>query len=220
MIPDPTIPTRLTVMGGTLPAGKVGPHMPLGLHSTLFGMTPRHERLVASARGTVLELGGGYNLPHYRNVDRVVVAEPDAATSGLLDRVAASVVDVEIHESALDDTRLAPATFDTVVSTFVLCTTPEPDRLLARVRALLRPSGRLLFLEHARGGGVRGFMQAVASPMWQRVFSGCHPERDPVAAVRAAGFHITDLERFPLRLAAPVVRPAVRGVAHLQDVAA
>jgi SAM-dependent methyltransferase len=213
MIPEPTIPKRFTVMGGTLPVGKVAPHMP-SLHSALFGLVPRREGLVAKARGVVLELGGGLNVPYYRNVDRVVVVEPDAGRHGaLLSRVAGAAVEVEVHEVDIEAGELPQAGFDTVVCTFALCTVPDPTRTLGAIRGLLRPEGRLLFLEHVRTGGLRGTMQHVASHMWQRMFDGCHPDRDTITSIRDAGFAVTDLDRFSIGFAAPVVRPAVRGIA-------
>ncbi|HZN14318.1 MAG TPA: methyltransferase domain-containing protein [Acidimicrobiales bacterium] len=185
------------------------------LHSGLYGLVPHRERVVAGARGVVLELGGGLNVAHYRDVERVVICEPDAANHGaLLDRVAAAAVPVEVHESAMTDTGLVAASFDTVVLTFVLCTTKEPYDLLAALKSLLRADGQLIFLEHVRGGGVVGTMQNVASYMWQRTFDGCHPDRDAVAAIREAGFFITDLDRFSIRRSPVPVRPAVRGVAR------
>jgi SAM-dependent methyltransferase len=215
MIPDPTIPTRFTVMGGTLPAGRVTPHM-AGLHSALFGLVPRRERLAAAARGVVLELGGGLNVPYYRDVDRVVVVEPDVRRhAALLDRVAASAVAVEVHESDVDESAFSQATFDTVVCAFTLCAVADPPDTLRLIHRLLRPEGKLLFLEHVRSGGVRGTIQQLSGPIWPRLFHGCHPDRDTVAAIRDAGFLVTDLDRFSIRLAAPVVRPAVRGVAKI-----
>lgn len=152
----------------------------------------RRRRLVASARGEVADVGGySDNGPHYP-------------------------AGVSVHDLAADEVAsLAGVTFDTVVVTFTLCRAADPGRLLAAVRGLLRPDGRLLFLEHVRGGGLRGTMQRVASPVWQRAFDGCRPDRDPVESIRAAGFFVTDLDRFSIRLAAPVVRPAVHGVARI-----
>lgn len=187
-----------------------------GLHSALFGLVPGRERLTAAARGIVLDLGGGLSVPHYRSVERVVVVEPNASRhAALLDRVAAAAVAVEVHESDVEHGAFAPASFDTVVCAFTLCAVPDPPRTLGIIQRLLRPDGRLLFLEHVRSGGLRGTMQHVAGHMWQRMFDGCHPDRDTVASIREAGFSITELDRFSIRLAAPVVRPAVRGVARM-----
>ena len=96
----------------------------------------------------------------------------------------------------------------------------DVDSVLRALGRRLAPGGRLLFLEHVRGGRARGLVQRVSAPSWQRMFDGCRPDRDTVAAVRAAGFLVTDLDRFTLRVAAPVIAPAVQGVAVLRGAVA
>ncbi len=155
------------------------------------GLDLRRRRLLASARGRVLEIGGGIgrDLPDYPKVDSVTFVEPDEVDS------------------------LSPAVFDTVVCMLVLCTVDDLDGALRAIARRLAPDGRLLFLEHVRGGGVTSVAQRVVRPAWQRFFAGCRPDRDTVAAVRAAGYLITDLDRFSMRLTVPVVSPAVQGIA-------
>jgi SAM-dependent methyltransferase len=187
-------------------------------HPVQGGLGDRRRRLLASARGRVLEIGGGYgrNLLHYpSHVESVTFVEPDPAQrAGLLDRVAAAPVRVEVHEAGVDELdSIAPATFDTVVCTLVLCTIDDLDGALGAIKRRVAPNGRLLFLEHVRGGGVASVVQRLARPLWQQVFAGCRPDRDTVAAVRDAGFLITDLERFSMGFVAPVISPAVQGIA-------
>jgi hypothetical protein len=76
------------------------------------------------------------------------------------------------------------------------------------------PDGQLLFLEHVRGASVRAGLQRLSAAVWPRLFDGCHPDRDTVAAVRQAGFLITDLDRFAFRTAAAVIAPGVQGIAR------
>ena len=78
------------------------------------------------------------------------------------------------------------------------------------------PHGRALFLEHVLGRGLHVLVQRLAAPVWPRLFAGCRPDRDTVAAMRDAGFVVTDLERFQARPAPPVISPAVQGVARLR----
>jgi SAM-dependent methyltransferase len=188
------------------------------------GLADRRRRLLAGATGEVLEVGGGTgaNLPHYPSdaVSRVVVVEPDAAMRRrLLGRLASAPVPVEVHETGIDDAVFPDRSFDTVVSTFVLCTVPDPATALARVRALLRPGGRLLFLEHVAGIGIRRRLQRLASPLRQRLVGGCHPDRDLVAAIRRAGFLIAECDRFELPKVARIARPAAQGVAYVRAAA-
>lgn len=138
----------------------------------------RRRRLVAEARGCVLDVGRGTgrNLPYYR------LGEGGGA--GEVHDVAAT----ELHT-------LAEASFDTVVCAFVLCGVPDQAAVLAGMRRALRPHGRLLFLEHVRAPRLRGRLQAVATPVWSRVGAPCRLDRDTLDAIRGAGFAVTDCER-------------------------
>lgn len=163
------------------------------------GMADRRRRLIADARGEVVEVGGGTgrNLAYYREVDRVVVLEPDAAMrTKLLARLSSARVDVEVHESGIEDTTLPDGFADTVVACLVLCTVPDQAAALGVIRRILKPDGRLLFLEHVRSPGLRGRVQSAVTPVWSRTAgAGCHLDRPTLDAVRAAGFAITDCHR-------------------------
>jgi SAM-dependent methyltransferase len=163
------------------------------------GMADRRRRLVAEARGEVVEVGAGTgrNLPYYRDVDRVVVLEPDGAMrSRLLQRVEACAVPVEVHEAAVEDSGLPDGFADTVVVSLVLCTVDDPAVALAEIRRILKPDGRLLFLEHVAAPGLRGRAQSLVTPVWRRtVFPGCHLDRPTLDLIRSAGFAITDCHR-------------------------
>jgi hypothetical protein len=71
-----------------------------------------------------------------------------------------------------------------------------------------------LFLEHVRMPGVRGRFQHAWTPAWSRVTGGCHLDRDPIAAMREAGFIVTDCERFVLPFGSAIVGAAVQGSAR------
>jgi hypothetical protein len=74
------------------------------------------------------------------------------------------------------------------------------------MKRMLKPDGRLLFLEHVRAPGMQGRVQAAATPLWSRVAAGCHLDRDTLDAIRDAGFAITDCNRSGV---------LVNGIAHL-----
>ena len=164
-----------------------------------LGLAERRRRLVADATGEVVEVGGatGRNLPHYREVDRVVVLEPDEAMRRrLLAQVPSAPVPVEVHETGIEDTILPDGFADTVVASLVLCTVPSPASALERIRRLLRDEGRLLFLEHVHSPGWRGWVQSIMTPVWSRTLgAGCHLDRPTLDTIREAGFVITDCHR-------------------------
>ncbi len=103
---------------------------------------------------------------------------------------------------------------DTVASTFVLCRVADLHATLARIRRALAPEGVFLFLEHAGATGWRQSVQRAVTPAWQRLAPGCHLDRDIPAAIRAAGMAITDIQRFPLPWAGPLMVKGVRGTAR------
>src|SRR5689334_19629308 len=167
------------------------------------GLAERRRRLLSVARGRVLEVGAGtgHNLPHYppATVESVTLVEPDGAMRRHLEpHLAACPVPVEVIPDTIEEARLADASFDTVVCTLVLCTVPDIGRALQRIARLLKPDGVLLYLEHVRAAGARGRVQRAVTPLWKRAVPGCHLDRDPIVAMRAAGFLVTDCERFQL----------------------
>lgn len=183
------------------------------------GIRARRAELLASARGTVLEIGAGTgaNLPFYGDgVETLICAEPEEPMARrLAQRVAAMRTrPVDIVASPAERLPLPDAHVDVVVSTLVLCTVPDLRQALAEVRRVLRPGGQLLFLEHVRA-------EDAALAAWQDrlngfnrfIAYGCNCNRATVEAIRAAGFTITSLRRESFPKAPPFVRPLVVGAA-------
>jgi SAM-dependent methyltransferase len=179
-------------------------------------MGARRRELLREVSGRVLEIGAGTgaNLPHYPELPALSLAEPDGAMRRrLAPRAAAATFPVEVLDAPAERLPLADASVDAVVSTAVLCSVDDPARALAEARRVLRPGGRLLFIEHVRAEGRRARLQDRLTPAWSAMCGGCHPNRDTVAAIRAAGFAITALRRLDDVPAAPWIRPIVAGVA-------
>jgi ubiquinone/menaquinone biosynthesis C-methylase UbiE len=104
-------------------------------------------------------------------------------------------------------------TFDHVVTSIALCSVTDLDAAVAQIHRVLRPGGSLRFLEHVRGEGRVARWQDRLTPIQRRIADGCHLNRDTAAAIEAAGFRITTLERFPLPMGHPLIRPAIQGTA-------
>ncbi|HJQ28045.1 MAG TPA: methyltransferase domain-containing protein [Rubrobacter sp.] len=192
---------------------------PLGFCIERSWMGERRPRLLKGARGAVLEIGGGTgaNLPHYRDVDRLTIAEPDPSMRKRLGpKLEAARVPVEVSAAGAENLPFHDGSFDTVVSTLVLCTVPDQESALREISRVLRPGGRLLFIEHVRATGAAARWQDRIEPVWERIFGGCHPNRDTVAAIEEAGFEIESFESFypPVPLSGLI--PHVQGSATVR----
>lgn len=169
---------------------------------------PWRRRVCEGLGGTVVEIGfgSGLNVPHYPSEVEVVYAlEPASHALELARaRLAASDVAVVVTGPDAQSIPLAAHSCDAALSTFALCTIPDPARALAEVRRVLKPGGRLHFLDHGmadRAGIAR--LQRMLDPLETRLAGGCHLTRRPLEIVAAAGFVVEWSEVGPARGPAP-----------------
>jgi ubiquinone/menaquinone biosynthesis C-methylase UbiE len=158
----------------------------------------QRAKLVPRAEGDVLEvaIGSGLNLAHYGNsVRRLFGVDPSprllqmarARTRGL-------PFPVELVERSAEMLPFDDATMDTVVVTWGLCSVPNPIDALREMKRVLKPSGRLLFVEHGKSSDPAvGRWQDRMNPIWKAVAGGCNLNRPIDELVRAAGFQIAEL---------------------------
>lgn len=167
-------------------------HTTPGMYSRLFaalydsslrrgeraGMADHRRSLLAAASGRVLEIGAGtgLNVPHYPHGIDLVLTEPDAPMAR---RAGRPVVPASAEELPFED-----SSFDTAVSTLVLCTVADPARAVAELARVLKPGGRLLFIDHVRGEGALARWQDRLERPWRRIGNGCHANRDTLAVLR------------------------------------
>lgn len=156
------------------------------------------ERVIPRAKGIIVEigLGSGLNLPHYdpRKVDLLIGIEPDATMLELADEpLAKALFPAQLHQATAERLPLKDAMADTVVVTYALCTIADPAQALAEIKRILKPSGKLLFCEHALATGRRARLQCRLDGVWGKLFGGCSITRDPIVAITAAGFIIEDV---------------------------
>ena len=174
---------------------RVGPRM------DARGAAEHRRRLVAAARGTVIEIGAGYGATfafYPAAVDTVLALEPDPTLRALaLAAAETAPVPVTVLDGVAESLPVADASVDFVVSSLVLCSVAEPSAVLAEAVRVLRPGGRLLFYEHVRSAHrVLGFAEDLLTPLWSRLAGGCHPNRDTAANIERAGLAVVALERF------------------------
>src|SRR5688572_16212135 len=174
--------------------------------------------LLRSLDGEVLEVGAGTgaNLAHYPELRRLVLAEPDPFMRRRL--AARAPAGVEVADASLQALPFADGSFDAVVATLVLCSVADVGRALSEIRRVLRPRGRLFFIEHvaAADGSRRRRWQGRVEPLWRRLMGNCHLARDTEGELRRAGFTLEAITRESLRRAFPLVRPSIRGAARVE----
>jgi ubiquinone/menaquinone biosynthesis C-methylase UbiE len=162
---------------------------------------PQRRRVCAGLEGEVVEIGfgSGHNVPFYpASVTRVAAVEPaDVGWRLAEERVRAS--NVPIERSGLDGQSLPfpDDSFDAALSTWTMCTIPDLSVALGELRRVLKPGARLHFVEHglAPDEGVRRWQHRL-EPVQKRVFGGCHLTRPIVDLVTAAGFEVSEVDRY------------------------
>jgi ubiquinone/menaquinone biosynthesis C-methylase UbiE len=190
---------------------------PMSRASEEAGMREMRHGLLAEAGGSVLEIGAGTgaNLAHYDDeVETLVFTEPEPAMLRRLQRKTREhVPQAEVVQAPAEDLPFEDDSFDSVVSTLVLCGVDDQARSLREIRRVLRPGGRLLFLEHVRSddpGLAR--LQDRITPL-NRFFFGCDCNRSTLATIEATGFTVSRLEHSELPKAPKFVRPLIVGSA-------
>ncbi len=156
------------------------------------------QEVVPAAGGRVLEvgMGSGLNLPFYGpTVEAVVGLDPSVELLKMAARrIADAPLPVSLVDGSAEDIPFSDASFDTVLTTWTLCSIPDGARALSEMRRVLKPSGALIFIEHGRSPDARVVAwQDRLTPLWRHCSGGCHMNRDMGAMIRAAGFAITRL---------------------------
>lgn len=182
------------------------------------GLRAHRQQLLASAKGRVLEVGAGTgaNLAFYDADVELTVAEPEEPMAKrLARRLREQRPHAELVQAPAEQLPFEDARFDTVVSTLVLCTVADPDQALRELRRVLKPGGRLLFLEHVRSDDPNvARWQDRLNGINRFIAYGCNCNRSTLDTIRAAGFSVASLERTQFPKAPPFVRPLIIGIAE------
>jgi ubiquinone/menaquinone biosynthesis C-methylase UbiE len=182
------------------------------------GMREERQQLLAGAEGATIEIGAGtgLNVEHYPEaVTRLVLAEPDRHMRRRLDaRVDAVGRAAEVIDASTERLPFQDGTFDTAVVTLVLCSVPDQEFALAEIARVLKPNGRLLFLEHVRSEDPKiARRQDRLRPVYNLV--GCNPNRATLAAIEASSaLRVESVRHGEVPKAPKVERPMIVGSAR------
>ena len=176
------------------------------------------RELLASAHGQVLELGigTGLNLPHYpKTVIGLDAVDPaDLLPKTVAARSATLTFPVRIQRGTAEALPHADRQFDYVVSTWTLCTIPDPVLALQEVGRVLKPGGRFLFLEHGRSEDRKiAVWQDRLNPIQNVIGCGCNLNRQIDDVITQAGLKISHLDRFTMVSVPSVGGEMYRGAA-------
>lgn len=157
------------------------------------------SRIVPQAEGAVLELGcgGGINLTHYdrARITRLSGVDPSPQLLATARGKAKSLgFDADFRAGTAEALPFADASFDTVLTTFTLCSVQDPQAVLGEMRRVMKPGGCILFLEHgaAPDAGPARWQQRI-EPVWKKIAGGCHLTRPVGDTFRAQGFSLANV---------------------------
>jgi SAM-dependent methyltransferase len=176
------------------------------------------RRLFTDMPATVVEIGAGSgaNLRYLAPGTHVIAVEPNVHTHRFLRRAAARRrLTPDIVPGGAEQLPLADASVEVVLSSLVLCSVSDRERVLREVRRVLRPGGRFLSIEHvaAPPRTAVGLVQRALFRPWRWIFEGCHTHPDTEAQLARAGFSSLSVEPFVWRTAFVPVRPQIAAVA-------
>jgi ubiquinone/menaquinone biosynthesis C-methylase UbiE len=160
-------------------------------------LAPYRGRALAEAQGRVLEIGvgSGANLPLYTDrATEVVGLEPHPRLLKMASEKNGRVA-VDLIEGSAESIPLEDSSVDTVVTTWTLCSIPDVAKALVEMRRVLKPDGRLLFVEHGLSAdeNVRRWQNRL-NPVWKKIAGGCHLNRPMRTLIENAGFRVSRLE--------------------------
>jgi ubiquinone/menaquinone biosynthesis C-methylase UbiE len=178
------------------------------------------KALLQDLSGEVLELGAGTgsNLAFYpHSLKRLVLTEPNVYMRQQLEAKLTHYTHLhaQVLTCAAESIPAPDQTFDAIVATFLLCTVKNPAIVLSEIHRVLRPNGKLIFIEHvaALQNPARLKWQHRFEPFWKILQCGCHLTRDTEKNILTAGFNMQKISRQSIRGVFPIVRPGIWGMA-------
>lgn len=178
----------------------------------LLNFTMRRRRfdslraeVVGESYGKVLEIGfgSGANIPYYKNVQELYALDPSEELFNLVTDTPHFVL--TYVKANAEDIPFPDHTFDTVVSTWTICSVTNPERALSEIQRVLKTNGKFIFIEHGKSPhGIFYFLQKLFTPFSKKCAGNCHLDRDIPTLIKGSGFkevHIEPITKGNLPLA-------------------
>jgi len=178
------------------------------------------QKVVPLAQGRVFEIGcgGGLNQPFYQKnaIESFSGIDPsEILVEKARERARANGWETEIKEGFGEEIPFPASSFDTVVCTYTLCSVQDHGQVISELKRILKPDGRLLFLEHGRAPDANvAKWQDRIEPVWKPLAGGCHLTRPVGAALRGARFDVEPLGQKYLKRTPRFAGWMEWGVAH------
>ncbi len=163
---------------------------------------PIRKELIAELEGNILEVGSGTgtNFEHYNSKAKVIAVEP---SSFMLEKSKVKLPNnsqITIYNMGVDDEKLDSIiddnSIDYVICTLVLCTIPDQNAAFDKFKKWLKPSGKLIILEHIHAQNKpRRLLYNLVNPFWKIIGDGCNLNRDTDDSIKKAGF-IVESEKY------------------------
>lgn len=167
-------------------------------------METHRPAIAGRARGVVLEVGfgSGLNLPYYKDISKLYALEPSKESFELSDDLAKDVsFPIEHLEASAEKIPLMDQSVDSVISTWTLCTIPDPQAALKEIARVLKPGGEFIFIEHgASPHPAVSLLQKIGTPFSKRAAGGCHLDRDIEGLIKNSGLTVKEFSGFPAKL--------------------
>ena len=164
----------------------------------------QRKKVIPEAYGVVLEIGigPGSNLKHYDSskISKIYGVDPSIELNEIA-RKRANKHDLEIEFLIESASKLSVEdnSIDTVVSTYALCSIPEPDKTLQEIKRVLKKDGFFIFSEHGLSPDkFVSFIQNSTDFFYPKISGGCHTNRDIEKLLKNAGFNFINLDNIYL----------------------
>ena len=161
----------------------------------------KRKEILSDLTGDILEVGSGtgINFPLYHENANVIASEPsnemlNYAKTKLNE--ANVIANIQLIQAGVGNKELesiiSPNGLDAIVCTLVLCTIPHPEEAIELFKKWLKPTGKLIILEHIHGNKQpRRMTHQLLNPVWKKFAEGCHLTRDTDVLLKEMGFKAT-----------------------------